>query len=76
MNEFHFRLNSLEYQNLTDKLQGPVRNAENIRIFKSTAERFLEVFRDEVARNQRSKSMKSWKTALEHANHLKCQIGA
>ena len=48
---FQFRLNSLEYQNVTDKLQAPINNAQNIRIFKTTSERFLEVFREEIQQN-------------------------
>lgn len=53
---FRFRLNSLEYQNLQDKLQGPIENIRNIQIFKTVSERFVEVFREEVARNPRSQS--------------------
>ena len=53
---FVFRLNSLEYQNLQDKLQGPINNIRNIQIFKTVSERFVEVFREEVARNPRSQA--------------------
>ena len=53
---FTFRLNSLEYQNLQDKLQGPINNIRNIQIFKTVSERFVEVFREEVARNPRSQA--------------------
>lgn len=53
---FEFRLNSLEYQNLQDKLQGPIENIRNIQIFKTVSERFVEVFREEVTLNPRSQS--------------------
>ncbi len=48
---FIFRLNSLEYQNLQDKLRSPIDNAANVKIFKTVSERFVEVFREEVAAN-------------------------
>ena len=51
---FSFRLNSLEYQNLTDKVTSTVNNARNVRIIKSVHERFVEVFRDEVERNPKA----------------------
>ncbi len=51
---FSFRLNSLEYQNLQDKLQGPIQNIRNIQIYKTVSERFVEVFREEVARNPKT----------------------
>ena len=48
------RLNSLEYQNLQDKVRGPIQNLENIHIYKSVVERFIEVFREEVEKNPRT----------------------
>ena len=48
------RLNSLEYQNLQDKVRGPIQNIENIHIYKSVTERFIEVFREEVEKNPRT----------------------
>jgi len=51
---FTFRLNSLEYQNLQDKVRGPIQNIENIHIYKSVTERFIEVFREEVEKNPRA----------------------
>jgi len=51
---FSFRLNSLEYQNLQDRLRGPIRNAANVQIYKTVSERFVEIFREEVARNPSS----------------------
>ena len=49
-----FRLNSLEYQNLQDKVRGPIQNIENIHIYKSITERFVEVFKEEVEKNPRT----------------------
>ena len=51
---FYYRLNSLEYQNLQDKVRGPIQNIENIHIYKSVTERFIEVFREEVEKNPRA----------------------
>ena len=51
---FYYRLNSLEYQNLQDKVRGPIQNIENIHIYKSVTERFIEVFREEVEKNPRT----------------------
>ncbi|KAL3863352.1 hypothetical protein ACJMK2_005111 [Sinanodonta woodiana] len=48
---FTIRLNSLEYKELTDKLQSPVRNARNIVVRQSLSELFLEAFRDQVSQN-------------------------
>ena len=48
------RLNSLEYQNLQDKVRGQIRNIENIQIYKSISERFVEVFREQVELNPRT----------------------
>ena len=48
------RLNSLEYQNLQDKVRGPIQNIENIHIYKSITERFVEVFKEEVEKNPRT----------------------
>ena len=51
---FYYRLNSLEYQNLQHKVRGPIQNIENIHIYKSVTERFIEVFREEVEKNPRT----------------------
>ena len=51
---YNFRLNSLEYQNLQDKVRGPIQNIENIHIYKSITERFVEVFKEEVEKNPRT----------------------
>ena len=56
---FHFisttyRLNALEYQNLQDKVRGPIRNIENVQIYKSVSERFVEVFREQIQQNPRA----------------------
>merc|ERR1711997_210479 len=54
LESFTFRLNSLEYQNLQDKVRGPIQNIENIHIYKSITERFVEVFKEEVEKNPRT----------------------
>merc|ERR1712226_1765692 len=54
LRSFTFRLNSLEHQNLQDKVRGPIQNIENIHIYKSVTERFVEVFREEVEKNPRA----------------------
>ena len=51
---FFARLNALEYQNLQDKVRGTIQNIENIHIYKSVTERFVEVFREEVEKNPRA----------------------
>ena len=50
-NVLHSRLNALEYGELKDKLQAPVRNARQIVIRQSLSEQFLQEFGDQVARN-------------------------
>jgi len=47
---FLFRLNSLEFQTLQDRVQ-PITNSGNFQIFKSVSDRFVDVFKDEVVRN-------------------------
>ena len=49
---FFFRLNSLEYRDLKEKLQAPIRNARNIVIKQSLSDQFLEAFREQVNENQ------------------------
>lgn len=51
---FSFRLNSLEYQNLQDKLTRQIQNIQNIQIFKTVGDRFVEVFREAVAQNPKA----------------------
>ena len=46
--DFSIRLNALEYQNFQDKISGSIENVENIQIFRTVSERFIEVFRDTV----------------------------
>lgn len=48
---YNIRLNALEYQNFQDKISGSVENVENIQIFKTVSERFVEVFRETVTEN-------------------------
>ncbi len=45
------RLNSTEYQNLENKIRGPIDNFANIAILKSVSERFIDVFRENVELN-------------------------
>jgi len=49
--DFSIRLNALEYQNFQDKISGSIENVENIQIFRTVSERFIEVFRDTVREN-------------------------
>jgi len=51
---FKFRLNSLEYQNLQDKVTGPIGNIENILVYKTVSERFVEVFKEQISENPRA----------------------
>ena len=44
----------MEYQDLQDKIRGPISNIQNLKIFKSVGERFVDVFREEVARNPKA----------------------
>ena len=45
------RLNSLQYGELRDKLQAPIRTARNIVIQQSLSDRFAAAFLDQVRRN-------------------------
>jgi len=51
---FIFRLNSLEYQNLQDKVTGTIDNIENIQVYKTVSERFVEVFKEQISENPRT----------------------
>ncbi len=55
--EFRFRLNALDYQNLKDKIGAPILNVNGVRIAKSVGERFVEVFREQVAKNPKATSV-------------------
>jgi hypothetical protein len=46
---FIFRLNSLEYQNLQDKVTGTIANLENILVYKTVSERFVDVFKEQIS---------------------------
>ena len=48
---FQFRLKSTEYRDLDSRLRRPIVNIENIAIYKTATERFVEVFREHVERN-------------------------
>merc|ERR550519_1797343 len=48
---FTFRLNSLEYQNLQDKVTATIDNVENILVYKTVSERFVEVFKEQISEN-------------------------
>ena len=45
------RMNSLDYENLQERLQTRIENKDNIEIFKSITERFVEVFKERVDQN-------------------------
>jgi len=51
---FTFRLNSLEYQNLQDKVTGTIDNLENILVYKTVSERFVDVFKEQISENPRA----------------------
>ena len=44
-------MNSLDYENLQERLQTRIENKDNIEIFKSITERFVEVFKERVDQN-------------------------
>lgn len=46
-----FRLNALDYRELKEKLQAPVRNARNILIRQTLSEQFLQAFAEQLAQN-------------------------
>jgi hypothetical protein len=48
---FSIRLNSLQYNQLTERLMSPIRVARSVLIHQSIADRFSVAFRDQVARN-------------------------
>jgi hypothetical protein len=48
---FFSRLNSLDYRDLKEKLQAPVRNARCIVIRQSLSEQFLQAFAEQVSLN-------------------------
>ena len=45
------RLNSLQYSQLKDKLQAPIRTARTIVIQQTLSDQFAAAFRDQVHRN-------------------------
>ena len=50
---FYMHLNSMEYNDLKDRLNAPIRNARNIVIHQTLGDRFLEAFKQQVASNGR-----------------------
>ena len=48
---FFCRLNAVEYSDLKDKVQTPIRTARDVVIRQSLSDRFLEAFRQQVADN-------------------------
>ncbi|XP_033756751.1 E3 ubiquitin-protein ligase TM129-like [Pecten maximus] len=48
---FTIRLNSLEYRDLKDKLQAPVRNARDVVIQQSLSDKFLDAFKQQITDN-------------------------
>ena len=43
MADFNVRVNALEYQNFQDKISGSIENVQNLQIFRTVSERFVEV---------------------------------
>jgi len=59
---FFCRLNALEYSDLRNKVQSPIRNARNIVVRQSLSDRFLQAFTEQVMSNnifQKSENMVS-----------------
>ena len=50
---FQMHLNSIEYNDLKDRLSAPLRNARHIVIHQTLGDRFLEAFKRQVASNGR-----------------------
>lgn len=50
---FMIRLNSLDYSELREKIQNPIRNARNIVIHQSLSDQFVKAFKEQVEQNQR-----------------------
>ena len=44
-------MNSLDFENLEERIRARIENKDNIEIFKSVTERFVEVFREQVEQN-------------------------
>jgi len=55
ISSFIFRLNSLEYQNLQDKVTGTIANLANIQVYKTVSERFVDVFKEQIRENPRAR---------------------
>ena len=51
MSSYNIRLNSLEYQNFQDKINSSIENVQNVEIFKTVSEKFIEVFRETIKEN-------------------------
>ena len=51
---FEIRLKSTEYRELEQRVRGSIANLENITIYKTTSERFVEVFREHVEQNPKA----------------------
>ena len=50
-NSFVIRMKSTEYRELENRTRGNIANVQNIAIYKSVSERFIEVFREHVEQN-------------------------
>lgn len=50
---FTLRLNSMDYTEMKDRLQAPIRNARNIVIHQSLSDKFLDAFKIQVHSNAR-----------------------
>ncbi|XP_052773818.1 E3 ubiquitin-protein ligase TM129-like [Mya arenaria] len=51
ISRFTLRLNALDYKDLKEKLQSPVRNARNIVIRQTLSEQFLHAFAEQISLN-------------------------
>lgn len=49
--EFRIRINSLEFENLQDRLSRPITINSDIQLHRTVMDRFIEVFREQVAQN-------------------------
>jgi len=49
---FDIRLNAMEYSDLKEKLQRPIRNARDVVVHASLSDRFLSAFREQVQQNE------------------------
>jgi len=51
---YFFRIISTEFQNLQDKVRVSIDNFQNINVYKSVSERFVDVFKEQISENARA----------------------